>query len=78
MRAGLSRSIAILVAGSAQLVQGLLERDLVDELRLMVFPVLLGEGKRLFGEVTEKKPLNLVDSKTMGAGIALLTYQPSR
>jgi dihydrofolate reductase len=67
----------ILVAGSAQLVQGLLERDLVDELRLMVFPVLLGEGKRLFGEVTAKKPLNLVDSKTLGAGIALLTYEPA-
>ena len=67
----------ILVAGSAQLVQALLEHDLVDELRLMVFPVLLGEGKRLFGEVTEKVPLNLVDSKTLGAGIALLTYEPA-
>lgn len=67
----------ILVAGSAQLVQGLLERDLVDELRLMVFPVLLGEGKRLFGDVTAKKPLNLVDSKTLGAGVALLTYEPA-
>lgn len=67
----------ILVAGSAQLVQGLLEHDLVDELRLMVFPVLLGEGKRLFGDVIEKKPLNLVDSKTLGAGIALLTYEPA-
>jgi dihydrofolate reductase len=68
----------ILIAGSAQLVQGLLERDLVDELRLMVFPVLLGEGKRLFGDVTEKKPLNLIDSKTVGAGIALLTYELAR
>jgi dihydrofolate reductase len=67
----------ILVAGSAQLVQGLLEHDLVDELRLMVFPVLLGEGKRIFGDVTAKKPLNLVDSKTVGAGIALLTYEPA-
>ncbi len=65
----------ILVAGSAQLVQGLLEHDLVDELRLMVFPVLLGAGKRLFGDVSEKKPLNLVDSKTVGDGIALLTYE---
>ncbi|HEY2335190.1 MAG TPA: dihydrofolate reductase family protein [Solirubrobacterales bacterium] len=68
----------ILVAGSAQLVQGLLERDLVDELRLMVFPVLLGEGKRLFGDATDKKPLSLVGSKTLGAGIALLTYEPGR
>jgi dihydrofolate reductase len=67
----------ILVAGSAQLVQALIERDLVDELRLMVFPVLLGEGKRLFADVTDKKPLNLVGSKTLGAGIALLTYEPA-
>ncbi len=65
----------ILVAGSAQLVQGLIEHDLVDELRLMVFPVLLGEGKRLFGDVSEKKPLRLTDSKTLGDGIALLTYE---
>jgi dihydrofolate reductase len=67
----------ILVAGSAQLVQGLLESDLVDELRLMVFPVLLGEGKRLFGDVSEKKPLRLTDSRTLGDGIALLTYEPA-
>jgi len=67
---------AILVAGSAQLVQALLEHDLVDELRLMVFPVLLGEGKRLFGDVSEKKPLRLVGSRTLGDGIALLTYEP--
>jgi dihydrofolate reductase len=64
----------ILVAGSAQLVQALLEHDLVDELRLMVFPVLLGPGKRLFGDVSDKKPLRLADSKTVGDGIALLTY----
>jgi dihydrofolate reductase len=66
----------ILVAGSARLVQGLLEHDLVDELRLMVFPVLLGEGKRLFGDVSAKKPLDLVDSKTVGAGVSILTYRP--
>jgi dihydrofolate reductase len=65
----------ILVAGSAQLVQDLIEHDLVDELRLMVFPVLLGEGKRLFGDVSERKPLRLTDSKTLGDGIALLTYE---
>jgi dihydrofolate reductase len=67
----------ILVAGSAQLVQALLEHDLVDELRLMVFPVMLGEGKRLFGNVSEKKPLKLVGSRTVGDGVSLLTYEPA-
>jgi len=67
----------ILIAGSARLVQGLLEHDLVDELRLMVFPVVLGEGKRLFGDVSAKKPLRLSDSKVLGDGIALLTYEPA-
>lgn len=65
----------ILTAGSAQLVQGLIEHDLLDELRLMVFPVLLGSGKRLLGAHRDKKPLRLVDAKTVGAGIALLTYE---
>jgi dihydrofolate reductase len=65
----------ILVAGSAQLVQGLVENDLVDELRLMVFPVALGSGKRLFGETADKTPLKLTDSKTVGDGIAILTYE---
>jgi dihydrofolate reductase len=67
----------ILVAGSAQLVQGLIEYDLLDELRLMVFPVLLGSGKRLFGEASEKKKLRLTGSRTVGDGIALLTYEPA-
>jgi len=67
----------ILVAGSAQLVQGLLERDLVDELRLMVFPVVLGEGKRLFGDVSAKKPLRLLGSKAVGDGVLILTYEPA-
>jgi len=67
----------ILVAGSAQLVQTMIEHDLVDELRLMVFPVVLGEGKRLFDDVSEKKSLRLAGSKTLGAGIALLTYEPT-
>jgi dihydrofolate reductase len=68
----------IVVHGSAQLVQTLLERDLVDELRLMVFPVVLGHGKRLFGETSDKKPLRLVDSKTVGEGVAILIHQPAR
>jgi dihydrofolate reductase len=67
----------VVVHGSAQLVQGLLERDLVDELRLMVFPVVLGAGKRLFGETSDKKRLELVDSKTVGEGVAILVYRRS-
>jgi dihydrofolate reductase len=65
----------ILVAGSAQLVQALLEHDLVDELRLMVFPVVLGSGKRLFGPRSDKQRLRLTDSKIVGEGIAILTYE---
>ncbi len=65
----------ILVAGSAQLVHTLFEHDLVDELRLMVFPVVLGSGKRLFGETTDKKPLRLADSKIVGDGIAIQIYE---
>jgi dihydrofolate reductase len=67
----------IVVHGSAQLVQTLVKNDLVDELRLMVFPVLLGSGKRLFGETSAKKSLQLTDSRIVGDGIAILTYQPS-
>jgi dihydrofolate reductase len=67
----------IVVHGSAQLTQTLLEADLVDELRLMVFPVALGSGKRLFGETSDKKPLRLVDSKVVGDGVAILVYQPA-
>jgi dihydrofolate reductase len=64
----------VVVHGSAQLAQALLEQDLVDELRLMVFPVVLGAGKRLFGDTTDKKRLRLLDSKTVGDGVAILTY----
>ena len=67
----------IVVHGSVQLVQALLEHDLVDELRLMVFPVVLGSGKRLFGETSDKKTLKLVDSKVVGEGVAILTYAPA-
>ena len=67
----------IVVHGSAQLVQGLLENGLVDEVRLMVFPVVLGSGKRLFGETSDKHSLKLTDSKIVGDGVAILTYQPA-
>jgi dihydrofolate reductase len=66
----------IVVHGSAQLVQALLEQGLVDELRLMVYPVVLGSGKRLFGETSDKTRLRLVDSKTVGDGVAIMVYQP--
>ena len=68
----------IVVHGSARLVQTLVEHDLVDELRLMVFPVVLGSGKRLYGEASDKKRLLLVDSKVVGDGVAILTYEPAR
>jgi dihydrofolate reductase len=67
----------IVVHGSAQLVQGLVEQGLVDELRLMVFPVILGGGKRLFGETPDKHALRLADSKTVGDGVSILIYQPA-
>jgi dihydrofolate reductase len=64
----------VVVHGSVQLAQTLIEHDLVDELRLMVFPVILGTGKRLFGDPGEKKTLRLVDSKVVGDGVVILTY----
>ena len=67
----------IVVHGSAQLVQALIEHDLVDELRLMVFPVVLGSGKRLFGEATDKHRLRLVNTQTVGDGVAILAYTRS-
>ena len=67
----------IVVHGSAQLVQALVEHGLVDELRLMVFPVVLGAGKRLFGETSDKRPLRLTDSRTVGDGVQILTYEPA-
>jgi dihydrofolate reductase len=66
----------IVVHGSATLVQTLIEHDLVDELRLMVYPVVLGSGKRLFGDTSDKKPLRLVDSKVVGDGVTIVVYEP--
>jgi dihydrofolate reductase len=64
----------VLVHGSAQLVQGLLANDLLDELRLMVFPVVLGSGKRLFGTGDDKKTLRLAESRVVGDGVAIMVY----
>jgi dihydrofolate reductase len=65
----------IVVYASYQLGRTLMEHDLVDELRLFVFPVVLGAGERLFGQTSDKKPIRLVDSRTVGDGLAFLTYE---
>jgi dihydrofolate reductase len=66
----------IVVHGSIRLARTLIEHDLVDELRLMVYPVVLGSGERLFGELSDKKPLRLVDTRTVEKGVVIHTYEP--
>jgi dihydrofolate reductase len=68
----------IVVYASGRLVPTLMEHDLVDELRLMTFPFVLGAGERLFGETSDQKSLRLVDTRTVGDSLVLLTYQPVR
>jgi dihydrofolate reductase len=68
----------IIVPGSYQLGRALIEHDLLDELRLVVFPVVLGSGQRLFGEASDKKPMRLLDSRTVGDGLTLLSYEVVR
>ncbi len=68
----------ILVYASYQLVHSLIEHDLVDELRLVIFPVLLGAGERLFSQTSDKRPLRLVQVKTIGDGLTFVIYQIAR
>ena len=68
----------IVVYASGQLAHALIEHDLVDELRLMTFPFVVGAGERLFSDTSSVKPMHLVDSRTIGDGLALLTYHSVR
>ncbi len=68
----------IVVAGSADLVQLLMQHDLIDEYRLIIHPVVVGGGKRLFSALNDKAELKLVDSKTFSSGVVVLTYQPDK
>jgi dihydrofolate reductase len=68
----------ILVYASYQLVHTLLEHDLVDELRLVIFPVVLGDGARLFGAMSGKRPLRLLEATTIGDGLTFVTYEVAR
>jgi dihydrofolate reductase len=68
----------IVVPASFQLVRTLMDHDLVDELRLKLYPVVLGAGERLFGETSDKKPMRLLDTQILEGGITYLTYQPVR
>jgi dihydrofolate reductase len=74
----LQRDGEIVVYASRPLVRTLIEHDLIDELRLMVYPVVLGAGERLFGETSDKKPMRLLGTRTVGDGLAYLTYEVVR
>ena len=68
----------VLIFGSGDLVNTLMGHDLIDEYRLMVFPVVVGGGKRLFGEGSATKTLELMDTKTFGSGVVVFSYGPTR
>lgn len=68
----------VVVAGSIQIARTLIEHDLADELRLMIYPVVLGDGERLFGKTSDKRPMRLVNSRTLDDGLVYLIYQRDR
>ena len=68
----------ILIFGSSALVNSLMQDDLIDEYRLMFFPIIVGSGKRLFQDANEKKSLRLIETKTFSSGVVVLSYQPDR
>jgi len=68
----------ILIFGSVELIHSLMQEDLIDEYRLMVFPIVVGNGKRLFHGESQQKEFKLVQSQTFGSGVVVLTYEPHR
>jgi len=68
----------ILIFGSVELIHSLMQKDLIDEYRLMIFPIVVGNGKRLFDGQSQQKEFKLVQSQTFGSGVVVLTYQPNR
>jgi dihydrofolate reductase len=68
----------ILLFGSADLVHTLMQHDLIDEYRFMVFPIVLGSGKRLFKDGVDTKALKLIETKTSSSGVVILSYQPAQ
>jgi dihydrofolate reductase len=68
----------VMVVASFQLVRTLIEHDLVDELRLKIYPVALGAGERLFGETSDKRPMRLIDTQTVDGEVVLLSYERVR
>src|SRR5260221_10198856 len=68
----------ILIFGRVELIHSLMQEDLIDEYRLMVFPIVVGNGKRLFHGESKQKEFKLVQSQTLGSGVVVLTYEPHR
>ena len=68
----------LLIFGSVELIHSLMQEDLIDEYRLMVFPIVVGNGKRLFHGESQQKAFKLVQSQTFGSGVVVLTYEPNR